>query len=114
MGRDTARVIVVTLLVSGFMALSVTGIAGSGEGTRLPFGTTPATSPSPADRGAETVVVAPGDHFWKISARRLAETDPEAPVGPYWRRVVEANRDNIRSGDPDLIYPGEVVELPAP
>jgi hypothetical protein len=26
--------------------------------------------------------------------------------------VVEANQGGLRSGDPDLIYPGEVVELP--
>jgi hypothetical protein len=26
--------------------------------------------------------------------------------------VVEANRERLRSGDPDLIYPGETVVLP--
>jgi hypothetical protein len=37
-------------------------------------------------------------------------TDVE--VTRYWLRVVEANRPNLRSGDPDLIYPGEIVILP--
>jgi nucleoid-associated protein YgaU len=26
--------------------------------------------------------------------------------------VIEANRDRLRSGDPDLIYPGEEIILP--
>ena len=108
-----ARVLVVTLLVFGLIVMSGVGIAETGTGVRFPV--TPAgPSPETAVTTHVTVVVAPGDHFWKISQRRLATVDPQAPVGPYWRRVVEANRDNIRSGDPDLIYPGEVVELPAP
>jgi nucleoid-associated protein YgaU len=66
---------------------------------------------------ALTVVVERGDHFWKISARRLTDVLGRAPqspeIGPYWREVVVANHDRIRSGDPDLIFPGEVIELPA-
>jgi nucleoid-associated protein YgaU len=27
--------------------------------------------------------------------------------------VIEANRANLRSGNPDLIFPGEVITLPA-
>lgn len=63
------------------------------------------------------VVVRPGDHLWALSERRLTEAlgRPAADheVAPYWLEVIEANRDRIRSGDPDLIYPGEVVVLPA-
>jgi nucleoid-associated protein YgaU len=33
-------------------------------------------------------------------------------VAEYWHRVIEANRDRLRSGDPDLIYPGEEIILP--
>jgi nucleoid-associated protein YgaU len=36
----------------------------------------------------------------------------DSEVAPYWVSVVEANRNSIRSGNPDLIYPGEVVLLP--
>ena len=60
------------------------------------------------------VVVAPGDNLWRISARHLADLGDDRPVGPYWRRVVEANRPHLRSGDPDLIYPGEEIRLPPP
>ena len=33
-------------------------------------------------------------------------------VAEYWAKVVEANRDGLQSGDPDLIYPGEEIVLP--
>ena len=60
-----------------------------------------------------SVVVEPGDHLWKISARHLSEVRNEAPasadIAPYWRRVIENNTPRLRSGDPDLIYPGEVI-----
>jgi len=63
-----------------------------------------------------SVVVQPGDHLWKISATHLEgildrPAEPEE-IDPYWRVVIEANRALLTSGDPDLIYPGEVIELP--
>ena len=65
-----------------------------------------------------TVVVARGDHLWKISERYLEELKGEEPsnseISPYWRLVIETNRDRLRSGDPDLIYPGERITLPNP
>lgn len=60
-----------------------------------------------------TVVVQAGDHLWKISARHLDEQAGESEIAPYWRRVVDVNTPRLRSGDPDLIYPGEIVQLPA-
>ncbi len=68
--------------------------------------------------GPTTVIVDPGDHLWKLSEQRLLGTlgrEPEdSEVSPYWRTVIDTNRDNLRSGDPDLIYPGEEVDLPDP
>lgn len=113
MRRDTARVVVVTVTAVGILAAGMTGMAGPSDGVRLP-------APPGVDRPAPSptsTVVGKGDHFWKISARHLKETGrhPRADeIGPYWRQVVDANRDTIRSGDPDLIYPGEVVLLPTP
>lgn len=64
----------------------------------------------------EVVVVEPGDHLWKISeaelARRLGRSAGAGEVAPYWRSVIAANRGSLRSGDPDLIYPGELITLP--
>ena len=73
--------------------------------------------PEPGSSGlaAVEVVVQPGDNMWRLAQRRLAEagepTD-DRRVAPYWVRVVEANRHRIRSGNPDLIFPGEVLVLP--
>jgi hypothetical protein len=36
-----------------------------------------------------------------------------AEITPVWVEVIAANRDRLRSGDPDLIFPGEIVVLPA-
>lgn len=72
------------------------------------------TEPTPP----ATATVAPGDNLWIIAERALHRADvPHARAGdvaPYWHRVVEINRDRLRSGDPDLIHPGETVELPPP
>jgi hypothetical protein len=64
---------------------------------------------------ARTHVVRPGDNLWTIAritvgaARRDATT---ADVARYWRAVIDANRSSLRSGDPNLIFPGELVALP--
>jgi hypothetical protein len=42
--------------------------------------------------------------------RPSALTNREIAV--YWLKVCSVNRDSLRSGDPDLIYPGEIVKLP--
>ena len=65
---------------------------------------------------AERVVV-PGDNLWIISEQHLEQvtgrTDlSDQEVANYWVLVIEANRKRVRSGDPDLIYPGEVIVLP--
>ncbi len=60
----------------------------------------------------QQVTVESGDHLWKISARHLNKTETGLAIAPYWQRVVELNLPTLRSGDPDLIYPGELVTLP--
>jgi nucleoid-associated protein YgaU len=62
--------------------------------------------------------VTPGDNLWTIASAALARGRGRVPsdrdIAPYWLRVVAANRTTLRSGDPNLIYPGEIVELPNP
>jgi hypothetical protein len=53
-------------------------------------------------------VVAPGESMWTIAADHAGAT----AAAQYWAHVVDVNRARVRSGDPDLIYPGEIVELP--
>ena len=60
--------------------------------------------------------VQPGDSFWLLAARHLesewGRSPTDAEIAPYWVQVVETNRHHIRSGDPDLIFPGEELMLP--
>jgi uncharacterized membrane protein YgcG len=60
-----------------------------------------------------------GDNLWKIAREHLLRErsggsgEPtNREVAAYWVKVVEANRDRLHSGDPDLIYPGERITLP--
>lgn len=81
-----------------------------------PNGFVPVAVGEAEDPGA--VVVEPGDHLWKISedelARRLGRSAGPDEVTPYWLSVIDANRDSLHSGDPDLIFPGELITLPSP
>jgi hypothetical protein len=70
-----------------------------------------ATRTSAAGAAAATYVVVAGDNLWSIAAAHVGATRA-ADVAPYWRRVVDANRTTLRSGDPNLILPGELVVLP--
>jgi hypothetical protein len=54
-------------------------------------------------RRAVAVTIQPGDTLWAISENRYG-------AGIRYVQVYRANRDRIR--DPDLIYPGQVFDLP--
>ncbi|SEM00661.1 LysM domain-containing protein [Roseovarius tolerans] len=60
-------------------------------------------NPNPDAPRLDVVTVQPGSTLWAISRETYGE-------GILYVRVFEANRDRIR--DPDLIYPGQVFELP--
>lgn len=49
------------------------------------------------------VIIQPGNTLWAISRARYGE-------GMKYVRIFEANRDRIRN--PDLIYPGQIFDLP--
>lgn len=89
----------------GIFTFTATAGAAPEERVMLPFA---AEDP----RAGDVVTVKKGDHLWRISRRHLDAHSPATPVGPYWRRVVEVNTPNLRSRNPDLIYPGETVTLP--
>ncbi len=94
------------------------------ELTRLPT-RSPAIVIEPVSRTAQAtasdslrarVVVAPGDNLWTLSARHLHRVTGRSPTDAetlrYWRRVIDVNVVRLRSGDPDLIYPGEEFVMP--
>ena len=89
----------------------------------------PLVEPDPAEEPIEIAVetegsysapltwlVRPGDHLWSIAGEHLAivlnRTPSEDEHRRYWVHVVKAACPVIRSGDPDLIYPGEEIPLP--
>lgn len=78
-----------------------------------------ASPPAAAPVAGAEWQVRPGDHLWSVAATVLHEAwgapanDDE--VAPYWRRLVEANRAVLADpANPDLLYPGQVVTVPAP
>jgi len=80
---------------------------------------TPVEAVSPAPRATPTYTVVAGDHFWAIAGRvlgrRLDRPPSASEVAAYWRRLIDANRDRlVHRGNPDLIYPGQVLVLPEP
>ena len=88
--------------------------AATSTAQHLPAEMQIAEDPAVADPGPETWVVEAGDHLWAIAAETVADrtghTDDET-VGAYWQRLIEANR-HVVGNDPDLIHPGQVIELP--
>jgi nucleoid-associated protein YgaU len=74
---------------------------------------------APAANATSYTVVA-GDSFWEIAARHVANATGRdrasltaGEIHGIWVRTCDANRTRIRSGDVNLIYPGEVVDLPS-
>jgi len=62
-----------------------------------------ATAAQDAQTRAEIITVQPGSTLWAIAKSQYGE-------GVYFLRVYEANKDRIR--DPDLIYPGQIFDIP--
>jgi nucleoid-associated protein YgaU len=65
-------------------------------------------SPPPGPAGttgktSDTYVVVAGDSLSKIAKREYGDMN-------QWRRIYEANRDQIK--DPDLIHPGQKLTIP--
>ena len=78
------------------------------------------TAPEPVEPTtplATSHQVVAGDHLWGIAAQHLSLLSPDsspsnAAIARYWRQVITANAATLRSGDPNLIHPGEWVSLP--
>jgi hypothetical protein len=117
--RGTARMVPVLVPAGG-------APAGGGTATMRPTPVpahpvvTPAPSPAPAPPAPPaTWRVEPGDSLWSVAAEVLADAwgrpVSHREIDPYWRAVVERNRPRlIDAADPDLLHPGQVLELPPP
>lgn len=106
-------------LIPGVSIPALAGVAGETlpGGIGVSTGMLPTVGHRPQMAG-ETVeyVVQPGDSMWSVSADHVRRSQAGPVSGTevmrVWRQVVDLNRDRIRSGDPDLIYPGEILVLP--
>jgi nucleoid-associated protein YgaU len=61
------------------------------------------SSTAPGGSQQRTYTVVKGDSLSKIAKREYGKASE-------WRRIFEANRDQIT--DPDLIHPGQVLRIP--
>lgn len=102
-----------TILLLLLLIMSCSGLAPVALGAQVADGYLP-VEPAPTPR--QTWVVSSGEHFWSIASSHVGDTLGHPPtalqVVEYWRSLVDANLPVIRSGNPDLIHPGEVLELP--
>lgn len=91
------------LLAPGVYDLQVDQVNEEGRVTAviaLPF---ERVAPEDIQLGGDTVVVQPGNSLWRLARRLYGQ-------GVQYTVIYEANRDQIR--DPDLIYPGQVLQAP--
>jgi nucleoid-associated protein YgaU len=75
--------------------------------------------PAGVPTAAGAVVVHDGDNLWTLAATALERSWGRPPrpaeVVPYWRSIIDRNVSAfVRGGDPDLIYAGQVIDLPPP
>jgi nucleoid-associated protein YgaU len=87
-------------------------------GQGQPGGGQPGQQPGGAEQASSHRVV-PGDNLWTIARDHLAEVRgrpaaelSDREIAVYWLKVIKANRARLKSGDLDLIYPGERIVLP--
>ena len=91
------------------------GTGGDPAGGPAAAGMQTQDQPSSPQHAATSHIVRPGDCIWDIAVGHLRSVDGSATAGElarYWAETVAANHDSIRSGDPDLIFPGETIRLP--
>ena len=72
---------------------------------------------TPAERPTGTWTVQQGDCFWTIAEEIVEQawgrTPTDAEIVPYWRVLIEANRQTLADkGNADLVFPGQVFDVP--
>jgi nucleoid-associated protein YgaU len=83
-------------------------------GPSVPLPTT--VNPITVEVAPAKVTVQSGDNLWVLCRRHLTSALGRRPasgeIAPYWQKVIARNQPDLISGNPDLIYPGEVIEMP--
>jgi hypothetical protein len=80
-----------------------------------PGGAAPPTRSTGTGLPGHTYVVRTGDSLWRIAERTLSDrgdgTVTSADIARFWPVVYEANRALI-GDDPNLIFPGQTLQMP--
>jgi nucleoid-associated protein YgaU len=116
--------------VQGAEPLAAPPIVRGATSTTSTTAATPPAHPAPAPQAPPTAraprgaagqasgnahVVVRHDNLWSIAAARLEHAGSaadDAAIARYWHRVITRNETRLRSGNPNLIFPGEVIWLP--
>ena len=73
------------------------------------------TRPARIESQGDTYVVRSGDSLWRIAEQTLADrtqgTVTSSDIAQFWPVVYEANRTLI-GDDPNLIFPGQTLQIP--
>jgi nucleoid-associated protein YgaU len=77
---------------------------GSADFSNVRGGSSSTAPSSRPDVEVRSYTVVSGDSLSKIAKREYGDAQK-------WRQIYEANREQIK--DPDLIYPGQVLTIPA-
>ncbi len=62
---------------------------------------------TPAVSESEYHTVVSGENLWLIAQHYASEDN----VAELWKRIMSDNAHTIKSGNPNLIYPGEVIAI---
>ncbi len=86
---------------------------------RDPAPVPPTAASPPAGEAVREWRVERGQHLWSIAEQVLREAWERTPtddeIAPYWKELIEENRATLADpANPDLIYPGQVFQVPAP
>ncbi|MBK9181084.1 MAG: hypothetical protein IPM45_16265 [Acidimicrobiales bacterium] len=84
-----------------------------------PSGPPAAPAPTTGSTAPSTWTVASGEHVWAVAEQVLGRAWGRPPsdveIVPYWHALIARNADRIPvPGQPDLLFVGTVLALPAP
>ncbi len=82
-----------------------------GHGSRVAAALVAQPGAAPGPTPAADYEVVAGDTLWDIARRTLGAGATAADIGTYWRAIYAANA-GVVGDDPDLIHPGQTLDLP--
>ncbi|MEJ7763917.1 MAG: LysM peptidoglycan-binding domain-containing protein [Acidimicrobiales bacterium] len=98
---------------------SAPAATGSPPAQATPQQAKPPQAQPPQAQPQREVVVRPGDSFWRLAerhqARRLGRHPSDAEIVTCWKELIQLNRHRLADpGNPDLIFPGQTLQMPCP